>query len=113
MKESRREDIARAAQAMVCAIMLDQLDREEAVNFNSFKIDSTETGEVLAIVTVQRPGMMSPIEKYHMTCEALRLIREIAIDDRGDPRADRIIAIADAALTPTPPAAAAAAQPAL
>lgn len=78
MKESLRLDIERASQAMVCAILLDQLDHDGAINFNSFTIDERDESGALqpmAIVTVQRPGMKSPIELYHEACaenDALR-----------------------------------------
>lgn len=75
MREPLMNDIERAAQTMLCAVLLDQLDRDEAVNFNSFTIDEhDESGALtsLAIVTVQRPGMKSPIERYHEAEEQRR-----------------------------------------
>lgn len=104
MNEQRQAAINDAVQTIMMALLVEFLEKPEAVNFNSFTIADGEG--LRAIVTVQRPGMKSPIERFHEACEALRAIREIAIDDRGDPRADRIIAIADDALTSKPPAAA-------
>jgi len=94
MNETRNQVIWAAVQTIMMETLLEFLDEETAVNFNSFTIANGEG--IRAIVTVQRPDKKNPIERYHEVREANDALNDKVLEIAVEMQ--RITAERDAAL---------------